>query len=112
MKKWIDQGESINSVHLTVQEEKVRAAPEGFSQDATERADQQTEKFSKAALAEEKMYLVWLNAHLRKVDKSAADIGPALKNGTLIMEVLKVSTDPSILLVLFVVSFLIMCHVP
>lgn len=89
VKKWIDQGDSINSVQLTVTEEKKKVI-EGFSADASERAAIQMEKFSKAALAEEKMYLFWMNSHLKKIDKSTADISESIKNGCLILEVIKI----------------------
>ncbi len=36
------------------------------------------------------MYLNWLNQKLEKIGKSVKDIGPSLKDGTVIMDAIKV----------------------
>ncbi len=35
------------------------------------------------------MYLAWLNDHLSKISKSVSDLGPALKTGVEVLEVMK-----------------------
>lgn len=96
VKKWTDSEDAINNVSIKVVEEKTRALPEGFAADANERAAAHAEVFSKAAIAEEKMYLHWMNNQLKKLDKNIPDISASLKDGILILEALKmVSGKPA-----------------
>lgn len=90
VKGWIDQNEAINNVQLKVQEQPTRALPEGFKADANERADQYKERFNRAALLEEKLYLVWLNKKIASLGKQVEDLSESLKNGIIAIEVLKI----------------------
>ena len=64
---------------------------QGFTQDAVRTAAQREEAFMQAALAEEKMYLLWLNRQRKILGKPEVnDISVSLQDGTIIMEVLAV----------------------
>ncbi len=104
MKKWLDAAATVSQQHIEVHnEDPERKLPEvchcsqrphplqGFSADAVRNAAQREEAFSQAALAEEKMYLMWLNKQLKSLGKNPVnDISISLQDGTIIMEVLKV----------------------
>ena len=54
-------------------------------------AAQREEAFMQAALAEEKMYLLWLNRQRKGLKKPEVnDISLSLQDGTIIMEILAV----------------------
>eukprot|EP00049_Salpingoeca_infusionum_P023337 m.11511 g.11511 ORF g.11511 m.11511 type:complete len:416 (+) comp5737_c0_seq1:27-1274(+) len=72
------------SQKLNVQEDK-RA---GYSDQGSERAARHEAKFAEAARREEQMYVMWLNNKLADSGKAVEDLGPSLKDGTLIMQVL------------------------
>lgn len=94
VKQWIEKGAEVQQVSIVVNDDtKKRTVPlEGMSVDsAADRANKHLETFSQAALAEEKMYLIWFNSHLKKLGRDqVADIGPSLKTGVDVLEVLKV----------------------
>lgn len=91
VKKWLDAAATVSQQHIEVHnEDPERKLPEGFSADAVRNAAQREEAFSQAALAEEKMYLMWLNKQLKSLGKNPVnDISISLQDGTIIMEVLK-----------------------
>lgn len=91
VKKWIDAAHTVQQQEIDVKdEESSRKVIEGFSADAVRTAASRAEAFSQAALAEEKMYLMWFNRQLKSLGKpEVKDISNSLQDGTMVMEVLK-----------------------
>lgn len=91
VKKWIDAAQSVQQQHIEVRKEHdERKLPEGFSSDSVQRAQMRQTAFEQTALAEERMYLTWLNRQLKAVGRPEVDnLSTSLKDGILIIEVLK-----------------------
>lgn len=91
VKKWIDAAHTVQQQEIDVKDEEAsRKVIEGFSADAVRTAASRAEAFSQAALAEEKMYLLWFNRQLKALGKPEVNnISDSLQDGILIMEVLK-----------------------
>lgn len=91
VKKWIDAAQTVSQQHIEVRkEEDTRKLPEGFTSDAVRTAASRQAAFEQVALAEEKMYLLWLNRQLKALGRpEVSDMSTSLKDGLIIMEVLK-----------------------
>eukprot|EP00730_Choanoeca_flexa_P001728 TRINITY_DN10758_c0_g1_i2.p1 TRINITY_DN10758_c0_g1~~TRINITY_DN10758_c0_g1_i2.p1 ORF type:complete len:418 (+),score=100.64 TRINITY_DN10758_c0_g1_i2:293-1546(+) len=88
VKEWFDRDDAIAQVDLKVKEETTRK-PTDINADS-ERADQHAQQFSEAALAEEKMYLVWLNDHLSKEGQpEVPDLADSIKTAVPVLWALK-----------------------
>eukprot|EP00053_Salpingoeca_punica_P008434 m.75728 g.75728 ORF g.75728 m.75728 type:complete len:394 (-) comp14604_c0_seq1:148-1329(-) len=88
IKKWIDAAAAVAGISLNVTEEKRRNLPEGFTEEALGNAVRHEEIFSQAALEEERLYISWLNHHLKALGKpEVSDLGPSLKTGATMVEV-------------------------
>lgn len=88
VQSWIQKSEEVMKQEVKVTETLNHKSLDGLAQTGTEGADLHFQKFDRAARAEEKMYLMWMNDKLRDSGKSIEDLGPSLKNGVLVMEVL------------------------
>eukprot|EP01147_Barroeca_monosierra_P004515 gene4515-8556_t len=88
VQSWIQKSEEVMKQEIHVTDTLKRKSLDGLQQSGTTGADAHFDKFDRAARAEEKMYVLWMNNHLKESGKSISDLGPSLRNGVLVMQVL------------------------
>ncbi|EDQ87146.1 uncharacterized protein MONBRDRAFT_33487 [Monosiga brevicollis MX1] len=89
VKEWFDRDDQIQQVDIKIKEEETKK-PADLQNAAADRADEHMKMLSEAALAEEKMYLVWINDHLEQVGMSpVSDLTDSLKNGVAVIKALE-----------------------
>ena len=106
VKKWMDRQGNVTNVEINAQEEVVKLpevgrrprpsrcsiASQGVTKEGNAKAEAAADAFRKYVLLEEKLYLSWLNERIAGLNKSVTDIGPAIKDGVLVIEALKCIT--------------------